>query len=185
MNKEKLKYIIKEEIKHILIEVTAKEIRGMATDPFLNIKHKSDTTPGLDYIATTREGIVVFETPSHTTEKGIIYTQKVKLLDLFKLINEFGTTLQPIEIVRKAIQGDVRIHCSDPSWLYWGFQYLGTKKGYALYNEPRAPKIRNPQLKGSVCKHLSNALRVLPFVATRITADLIKQGVFKNNANKI
>ena len=181
MNKQELKHLIKE----IIQELTAKDLIAMSGDGFLDIKRKSDSTPGLDYLTTTQDGIVHFETPSHTTERGIIYRQEIKLLDLFKLIEEFGSTLQPLEIVRKAIAGNIKVDCSDPSWLYWGFQYKGTKHGYALYPEPRAPMIRNPKLQGVTCKHIMTAMKVLPFTATRITADLIKQGVFQKNAKTI
>jgi hypothetical protein len=38
--------------------------------------------------------------------------------------------------------------------------------------EKRMPKIRNPNLDGTVCKHLDNALLVLPFVVSSIVKDL-------------
>lgn len=184
MTQENLKDIIKEEIRQILFEVTAKELRTNATDGFLNIRTKSKGTPGTYYKGITKEGLVYFITPSHNNNVRS-YIQTIELLDFDKYLTEFQDTLQPIEIVRKIIAGDIKVHCTDPSWLYWGFQYKGTKNGYARFPENRPPKIRNPKLQGSTCKHIDNALLSLPFVATRITSDLMKLGIFKRKAVKL
>ena len=76
------------------------------------------------------------------------------------------------------------MHCTCPAWLYWGYQYIGTKKDYAIEKETRAPVKRNPNLKGSVCKHLDNCLLILPWLATKISSDLTKQGTFKKTNNE-
>ncbi len=50
---------------------------------------------------------------------------------------------------------DVHTRCTCPSQLYWGFSYEGTQLGY-LYGVPREnrfPKIRNPNLRSTSCKH--------------------------------
>jgi len=41
-----------------------------------------------------------------------------------------------------------------PDFLYKGFKYMGYTKGYGMYKENRYPKIRNPKLEGTVCKHM-------------------------------
>lgn len=51
--------------------------------------------------------------------------------------------------------GDVHIRCQCPSQLYHGFSFMGTQMRY-LYGIPkenRFPKINNPQLKSTMCKH--------------------------------
>lgn len=161
----------------ILSEITAKELRSDADDGFLNIRGKSKQTPGTYYKGITKDGLVYFLTPSHKN-KSRSYIQTIELLDFEKYITEFKDQLQPIEIVRKILAGNIKVHCTDPSWLYWGFQYKGTMKGYARFPERRMPKIRNPKVQGSVCKHIDNALLILNFLATRITSDLMKLGVF-------
>ena len=52
---------------------------------------------------------------------------------------------------------------------------MATEDGYGIVDEPRAPQVRNPELRGSVCKHLYLVLKVLPFWANRIVSDLRKQ----------
>ncbi len=51
--------------------------------------------------------------------------------------------------------GDVHVRCTCPSMLYHGFAFEGTSLRY-LYGIPkenRFPKIRNPNLRGTMCKH--------------------------------
>ena len=51
--------------------------------------------------------------------------------------------------------GDIHIRCSCPSMLYHGFSYIGTelKYLYGIPREGRFPKVRNPNLKSTMCKH--------------------------------
>ena len=59
--------------------------------------------------------------------------------------------------------GDIRVHCGCPSFLFWGYQYILTQMDAAIWSETIYPRIRNPQLKGIVCKHLRRTIKVLPF----------------------
>lgn len=165
--------IVEGNLIHILGEKTYKDLRRDAPN-FLRIRDKSRQTPGSTYVGIDENNIIAFKTPSHT-HPGVTYDQQVKLLDLEYLIQHYAGIKKPIEIVRLALEGNIEVHCTDPSWKYWGFQYIGTKKNYAVVPEPRYPKIRNPRLKGSVCKHLDNVLFVLPFQNAKIARDLVKQ----------
>lgn len=136
------------------------------------------------YQGTTKEGLVRFMTPSGTMP-GVYYRQNVQLVDLDKLIKKHKDKKKPQEIVKLAVQGNLKVTCNDPagndepSWIYWGFKYLATEKNY-LYkgNETRFPEIRNPKLKGSLCKHLIQVLSNLPFHIQVIARDLVKQERF-------
>ena len=156
-----------------LDEKTYKDLRRDAPN-YLNIRQKSDNGPGLEKYLGIEEDTVTFECNSYTTP-GVRYQQSIRLVDLPKLIQTQRGVKRPIDIVRAAIQGNLEVHCTDPSWLYWGFKYIGTRDKYSIEKEPRYPKVRNPELKGSVCKHLDAALYVLPFWAPEITGDLKKQ----------
>jgi len=70
---------------------------------------------------------------------------------------------------------DFKVSCSDPSFLYWGMDYIVTKRG-AKSGEPedRRPKIRNPKEYGSLCKHLQLAFNVLPAYITTFAKYLNK-----------
>lgn len=58
---------------------------------------------------------------------------------------------------------DIHIRCSCPSFLYHGFAYMGTQLRYiyGIPHENRFPKIRNPNLKSTMCKHCDVVLEYL------------------------
>jgi len=175
LSENKINNVIDHYFKDILGEATYKDLRRDAPN-YLNIRTKSKKTKGSRYQDIDENGIVRFRTPSHTVP-GRIYTQFVKLLDLDDIIRQYSASRTPIQIARMALAGDIEVHCTDPSWKYWGFQYIGSQNNYALNNEPRIPKIRNPRLQGSVCKHLDNVLFILPFQSAVIGRDLQKLGI--------
>ena len=56
---------------------------------------------------------------------------------------------------------DVHMRCTCPAATYWGYNYESTALNY-LYGIPREnryPKIRNPNLKGTVCKHIDKVIQ--------------------------
>ncbi len=59
--------------------------------------------------------------------------------------------------------GNLKVHCGCPAYLFWGMNYILTTKDAAIVPETRFPSIRNPNLKGGLCKHLTRTLKVLPF----------------------
>ena len=59
--------------------------------------------------------------------------------------------------------GNLRVHCACPAFKFWGSQYILTQLDAAIIPEDRFPHIRNPHLKGIVCKHLNRSLKVAAF----------------------
>lgn len=51
--------------------------------------------------------------------------------------------------------------------------------GYGIQKETRFPKIRNPQLEGSVCKHLIVVLKVVQMNWSSIARDMSKSKFFR------
>ena len=104
----------------------------------------------------------VFKTKSGTPGSKRVWTQMIELPDLKEVLDD--KSLSPKEKVRLGVAGDVKVTCNCPAFRYYGFQYINTQletisgKGTNIY-----PKERNPDLRGSLCKHLHNALTVLPF----------------------
>jgi len=122
------------------------------------------------------DGTLIFETISGTIT-GKVYTQKIILKDL-----DFEE-MSP-KSVRDALQGTIKVQCECPAFLYWGWAYIMSKEdgldseNYKLgagqdYNI--APSKNNPDQKGTICKHLDNCLRVLPFWSGDIYRDLYKE----------
>lgn len=145
---------------------------------FPNIRQRSKEQISSFYIGTDKRNIITFVSPSGTSP-GKNWTQRLQMLDLPKLIKKFKGKKTPREIVNLAVKGDIKVFCNDPSFLYWGWKYKAFVNGYGLLKETRFPKIRNPQLKGTTCKHLDNALLTLPFHVGDITRDLKKLGKFE------
>ena len=59
--------------------------------------------------------------------------------------------------------GDVHCRCTCPSQLYHGFSFMGTELKY-LYGVPREnrfPYVRNPNLRGTNCKHVDKVIQYL------------------------
>ena len=166
-------FLIESNLIGILGEKSYKDLRRDAPN-YLRTRDKSRKTPGSKFQSINDKNICHFKTPSHT-KPGVVYDEWVRLVDLEELIQKFSGTKKPLEIIRMALEGNIEIHCTCPAWKYWGFQHIGTRDDYAIEKEPRFPKVRNPQLLGSVCKHLDNVLFILPFQNTKIYKDLRQQ----------
>lgn len=67
-------------------------------------------------------------------------------------------------------QGNLMVNCDCPAFKWWGYAYITTSMR-AIYPGKEVtiyPKIRNPRLVGTVCKHLISV-----FQRMRIDGDLI------------
>jgi 2'-5' RNA ligase len=106
----------------------------------------------------------------HAATRGKIWTQRVKLLDARPYLKEGRTFLAAARLA--TTDGNIKVHCDCPAYKYWGFQYIDTTRGAALRREGRYPAVRNPGLRGTVCKHLHQVLQVLPFNAPKIASEM-------------
>jgi hypothetical protein len=59
--------------------------------------------------------------------------------------------------------GNLRFHCPCPAFKFFGMQYILTRKDSAILPETRFPRIKNPQLKGVLCKHGIRSSKTLAF----------------------
>jgi len=126
------------------------------------------------YQGCRKDGTILFMTPSGTTP-GLFWNQQVKLLDLRAILKK--SKKNDLGKIREALAGNVSVHCDDPSYKFWGYQYIGTINKYAIKAENRKPVIRNPRLRGGTCKHLEQVLQVLPFHAAKILKDYRKKDI--------
>jgi hypothetical protein len=101
------------------------------------------------------------------------YAVVIELLDFWKVLEDekYRTFLDK---ARAILKGDVNVYCECPSFLYHGFQYIATRDRFIIggYEEHRRPDITNPNLEGTVCKHLIVALQALPFYASDLAGYL-------------
>jgi hypothetical protein len=72
--------------------------------------------------------------------------------------------------IKQAIDGPLYVHCDCPAFKWWGFEYICTARHIVLPTKGNNiyPKIRNPRLIGTVCKHLIHVLTQLPQDAKKI-----------------
>lgn len=63
-----------------------------------------------------------------------------------------------LKSLKKALQGDLRVSCTCPAFLYMGYKYITWKRGVGIDKETRSPDITNPNKQGMACKHIIVAL---------------------------
>jgi len=89
--------------------------------------------------------------------------------DVFVLFEDFYTIGKDKDIsLEDAIDyavgfGDIHLRCTCPAATYWGYNYIQTefKTLYGIPREKRFPIIRNPNLKGTICKHEDAVLQYI------------------------
>lgn len=158
----------------LLQELTARDILK-DVDP----KSKARSAPLSSTFLRFKGNVVSFRTTSGTT-KGLFWLQTLQLVGLRKqldLVRDGKTTL--LKAVRAAVlDGDIKVHCNCPAQKWWGWAYISTELGFKYGRKQKIfPSIRNPRLKGTVCKHLINVLGTLPFNVSTMVKKGRKRGL--------
>ena len=153
-----------------LDEITRKDLIS-DTDKWT--KDKSKLVKRATYLGITEDYTVFFRVPSVTADPPTNYTVKIQLLDYPEVADDEDLDIK--EKVRLAIAGDLKISCTCPAYLYFGYKYILTQLDSNESNpENRFPKIKNPKLQGVMCKHCYTAINAFPFNWTSIARDLSK-----------
>jgi hypothetical protein len=92
-------------------------------------------------------------------ENGAYYVIYIMFVDFWETVKSGGNLKE--EIRQRIQNNDVLVSCDCAANQYWGYSYLESQLDYIYpgYEESRFPKVRNPGLRGSVCKHISNVLK--------------------------
>lgn len=157
-----------------LNETTYKDIASLIDPLFLRQKVRSDVLRGLELRGFDKDIMRFLVNSSKHEENRLRYSCNV----MFDQWDEIGQDpdFNFIERARMLLWvGDIRLHCTCPSFLYWGYQYILTVLDAAIYPERTQPAIRNPGERGSVCKHLHRVMKVLPFYSGEIASEMKKQ----------
>ena len=162
-----------------LQEMTYKDI-AQAIDPnFLSHKIRADELKFVQFRGFDGDTMIFRVTSSDYGKTGeanenTMYNCLVKF-DEWEEIGQ-DQSINYLERARMLLWvGNVRLHCSDPSFLYWGFQWILTQMDAAIEPETMEPVRNNPGHRGIVCKHLNRVLRVLPFYAPDIAKEMRRQ----------
>lgn len=155
-----------------MYEATLKELRAECLPQVRNrVKTQKLKTK---LVKVDKKGVIHFTTTSGTYPYKT-WNQEIILLDLEEAIRNRGS-LKDKDIVNLAIFGNIKVHCNDDSFRYY-WSYVAWVKGYGIYREVRYPKVRNPNLKGSICKHLALVLQVLPLHINQLVKMYRKVGI--------
>lgn len=129
--------------------------------------------------AVYKTGSVAFLTQSGSLPYGRFWRQHLIFQDLeyIKRMMREDKSITDREAVLLAIDGDIKCYCTCPSFRYF-FSYIAWNLGLGIQKETRFPIIRNPQLKGVVCKHLMVVFQELPNWVDTIALRFRKKGVF-------
>jgi len=153
-------------------ELNRHELELMNDPSFLKQAERVKELTTTRLVGISKDTIVFRTKSSKFAETGREYTQRVRLVDLDNLLEEYEAgKLTLRDVFELAINsGDIEIYCSCPSFLYWGFQYINTDLDSIIpgREEDRYPDQRNPKLRGMYCKHMQLVLDVLPFNTLRI-----------------
>lgn len=117
---------------------------------------------GTDLVAIEyKERRLRFKTASGTYGKRVYWYQTIEITDALLENILAAKSFRDVETLIK--DSDLKVHCTCPAFVYWGFKYIAWRRGYGLQRELRRPKVRNPHQKGFVCKHLYLVLSLYPF----------------------
>lgn len=134
-------------------------------------KDKSRLVRQSVYLGITEDYTVFFRVPSVTADPPTSYVVKIQLVDYAEISDD--DSLDTREKVRLAIAGDLKISCTCPAYLYFGYKYILTQlETNESDEEHRFPKIKNPRLQGVMCKHCYAAINAFPLNWSRIASDI-------------
>ena len=154
----------------LLLEKSYKELQSL-TLPQISARAKSQSL-SVSYKGISKEGVIHFQCSSGT-HPGKYYNQYIKLLDLPFLLKD-RKDYKDRDLVNLAVFGDIAVYCDDPSFKYYGWQYMTYLNGCGLKREVRYPSMKNPYLKGSICKHLFAVFNAFPMYINSFVKDFRK-----------
>ena len=95
-------------------------------------------------------------------------------------IKLLGLTGNKLRSLKGAINGDIKLSCTCPAFLYQGYKYIMWKSQSGIDREIRPPDKTNPEKQGMACKHILVALNTLKSDYNKIY-QMIKSQIPKGN----
>lgn len=131
----------------------------LAERSFLKVQERARLVTGINLISIDYvDNTIRFQCNSVSTP-GKTYSVLIQLSSLGpEEVISAGSSLATV--LRDA---RIKVYCSCPAFIYWGFKWKAWSLGYGLFSETRFPKVRNPGVRGFVCKHLYACLLAYPF----------------------
>jgi hypothetical protein len=136
---------------------------------------KQITTATLYRLVNSKDGMVLHFRVSASAESKFKHHQvKIRLDEWADYLTSTKTYQKS---AKKILAGRISFECDCGRHQYW-YRYIATIGGFAIKPlEYAFPKIRNPKLTGSCCKHVLKTFAVLqgPVVARMVAKELEKQ----------
>ena len=129
-----------------------------------------------DYVGSRQRRPITFnswdrrrKTFNFTAEGNSPYQLKLRVDDYTKVSRLKGTVKEKLDL---ALDGDVSLFCSCPSFRYNGYMYMADQLAYGIKNQELFPGIRNPELRGTVCKHLYQLMETIEDYTPRMEREV-------------
>lgn len=153
---------------HCIQEATYKEIANLIDPNFLDQGLKAQQLRNI-HLKGFEGNVMIIEVDSSIGNGK--YRNLFRLPQMRELVQDVEVT--PMEAAKLLVwAGDVQLHCTCPSFLYHGYQYMLTVLDSSIYPEDRRPKRNNPLERGIVCKHLNRTLKAFPFYIGDIAKEI-------------
>jgi hypothetical protein len=161
-------------LRSYLGEATYTELANLIDPNFLQQKIRAAQLERVEFMGFDHD-IMNFQVPSSEYDKNHLKYANLVQFDEWDEVGQM-TDINAVDKSRLLLwEGNVKLHCSCPSFLYWGYQAILTVLDSAIYPEDRKPIVRNPQERGITCKHGNLLLQVLPFQSGRIAREMKNQ----------
>lgn len=152
-----------------LLELTRNDIMK---DVQSKVKNRAKSLDLPKYIGITSDYIVHMSVKSSTGTGS--YIVKIRLVEYPAIADEKDLTTR--DKVRLSLAGDVAIHCDCPAFKWWGYEYIMTQlDSNSSTKQEIYPKVRNPKLEGTLCKHSYRALKNFGKYWVKIADDIDKK----------
>lgn len=107
-------------------------------------------------------GIFHFLTTSETTS-GLEHKQEIywPSIHQFKELYQSGGHITLEDFINLIENNDIKVTCTDKSFLYWAWMYKADKQKYGITVQNKAPTRNNVRLHGGSCKHILSVLMLI------------------------
>jgi len=158
----------------ILNEMTYKEFATLIDGNFLSQNVRYKQLEGVFFLEAEGDKLLFNIPSSEYADNGIKYINVVQW-DQWDEVGQDPDLTAPEKARLLLWAGDIKLFCSCPSYLYYGFSYLQSAMNSAVYDETRPPNIKNPKQRGICCKHQRLLLTTLPFHSGDIAKSIKEQ----------
>lgn len=146
---------------HKLNEANLKQLFTKTLNETPKLASRGDSLSSrVRYFGLSKDGTLNFKVGSQS-QSGKFYYVFIEAPDIIKFadIVEEGDHFTVKNLPSLLSMKGFRVHCEDPSFLYYAFQYMATQGDYEIEPETRAPKRNNTLLQGGTCKHLHATIK--------------------------